>query len=95
MKTVLTVAAALLAIQAFAQAPNVPPIRIEIVGVADGPFRETRIFKLRDRENSATCYVYVPQHINVGHTCPPSGPCVPVVNSALGGISCVKDTPAK
>jgi hypothetical protein len=79
----------------YAQTPSVPPLRMEIVGIADGPFKETRIFKLRDREAATTCYVYVPQHISVGHTCPPNGACVPVINSAMGSISCVKDAPAK
>jgi hypothetical protein len=95
MRTVSALAAALLATQAFAQAPAAPPIRMEIVGAADGPFKETRIFKLRDRDAGTTCYVYVPQHIKVGHTCTANAPCVPVVESALGSISCVKDTPAK
>jgi hypothetical protein len=88
---VLGALAAAAALNASAQ-QNFPTFRMEIVGVADGPFKETRVFKLRDRENATTCYFYVPQNIDVGHVCP-GGPCVPVINSEMGSISCVKDAP--
>jgi hypothetical protein len=80
------------AVSASAQQQSIPPFRMEIVGVADGPFKETRVFKLRDRENATTCYFYVPQHIDVGRTCA-DGPCVAVIRSEMGSISCVKDAP--
>ena len=91
MRAVLGALAAAGALSASAQ-QSFPAFRMEIVGVADGPFKETRVFKLRDRDNATTCYFYVPQNINVGHVCP-GGPCVPVINSEMGSISCVRDAP--
>jgi hypothetical protein len=70
-------------------APVSPAKSLQIVREWDGPFAETKIFKVIDADDGVACYLYFPSHVPTSTVC--SGKqCGLQYPAGIGSISCVK-----